>query len=901
MDISENIHLLGGTLGKVISELESPRLFEIEEKIRALAKARRNGDAIAANDLQKEVSALTDEEARVVASAFGTYFDLVNLAEENRRVQLLRQRENESGAEPVRESISEAFAILKKRGVTHQEISALLENLSIELVLTAHPTEARRRTILSMTKRIEELIKVLNQSGITPREKESAKASLHSAISTLWLTDRARAEKISVSDEVKTGLYFVDSFFWNTIPIVYEDLEKALATYYPEVKAPTGWLKLASWIGGDRDGNPFVTAEVTAETLRLHRGLAVENHRKTFQELGRHLSVSSNRIKPPASLLEWFKQREPFPLHADFIAKRYEREPYRLALALLAHDLAEASRDDMKTHLLGQYEHEAHLNEHDLLKPLQIIASSLPHSVVQDELGDAIRKIEIFGLHSARLDIREDSSRFNFALSEILRALKIESDFDNLPDEKRTELLIRLLSEPAPSLARHPGVTVASEETWALFQLIARTCDIYGKELLGPIVISMTHAAADVLTVLLLAKWTGCKTIPQIVPLFESVKDLKDASTILESLFTLKVYQEHLQTHHNEQMVMIGYSDSNKDGGYVMANWSLYEAQEAITQIAQKHKIKLSIFHGRGGTIARGGGPANNAIRAQPAGSINGKFRVTEQGEIIASRYANPALAHRHLEQIVSAVIQASIPPKDEKQIDPKWRSAMNQMSDTALHAYRQLVYETPGFIQFWESATPLDEIKRLHIGSRPSARGKLGAVNQIRAIPWVFSWMQSRFNLPSWYSLGSALTSIADMKLLQEMYDGWLFFRTLLNNSEMSLLKADMEISALYVDLVPDKKLAHDIFEIIRKEYEQTCDLVLKISRHESLLELEPVTQQAIGLRNPYVDPLNYIQVETLSRLRALKDSESDEAKSLREVMALTINGIAAGLRNTG
>jgi len=363
----------------------------------------------------------------------------------------------------------------------------------------------------------------------------------------------------------------------------------------------------------------------------------------------------------------------------------------------------------------------------------------------------------------------------------------------------------------------------------------------------------------------------------------------------------LKVYQEHLQTHHNEQMVMIGYSDSNKDGGYVMANWSLYEAQEAITQIAQKHKIKLSIFHGRGGTIARGGGPANNAIRAQPAGSINGKFRVTEQGEIIASRYANPALAHRHLEQIVSAVIQASIPPKDEKQIDPKWRSAMNQMSDTALHAYRQLVYETPGFIQFWESATPLDEIKRLHIGSRPSARGKLGAVNQIRAIPWVFSWMQSRFNLPSWYSLGSALTSIADMKLLQEMYDGWLFFRTLLNNSEMSLLKADMEISALYVDLVPDKKLAHDIFEIIRKEYEQTCDLVLKISRHESLLELEPVTQQAIGLRNPYVDPLNYIQVETLSRLRALKDSESDEAKSLREVMALTINGIAAGLRNTG
>lgn len=903
MDISENIHLLGSTLGKVISELESPRLFEIEEKIRALAKARRNDDAIAASDLQKEVSALTDEEARVVASAFGTYFDLVNLAEENRRVQLLRQRENASHPEPVHESIGEAFAILKKRGVSHQEISELLENLSIELVLTAHPTEARRRTILSMTERIEELIKLLNQSEITPREKESAINSLHSAISTLWLTDRARAEKLSVTDEVKTGLYFVNSFFWDAIPIIYQDLEKALETYYPEVQAPTNWLKLASWIGGDRDGNPFVTAQVTAETLRLHRGLAVENHKKTFQELGRNLSVSSNRIKPPSELIQWLDKRKPFPFHADFIAKRYEREPYRLVLALLVHELTKASSDDMTTHLLSDYAHEAHLNENDLLETLQMIASALPESVVQGELGNVIRKVQIFGLHSARLDVREDSSRFNFALSEILRALKIESDFDNLPNKKRTELLIRLLNESIPNLSKHPGVTSESAETWALFQLIARTCDIYGKELLGPIVISMTHAAADVLTVLLLAKWAGCKTIPQIVPLFESVKDLKDASAILESLFTLKAYQEHLQTHHNEQMVMIGYSDSNKDGGYLMANWSLYEAQEAITQIAKKHHIKLSIFHGRGGTIARGGGPANNAIRAQPVGSINGKFRVTEQGEIIASRYANPALAHRHLEQIVSAVIQASIISNGEKQLDAKWRGAMNQMSDAALHAYRQLVYETPGFIQFWESATPLDEIKRLHIGSRPSARGKLGAVNQIRAIPWVFSWMQSRFNLPSWYSLGAGLSAIQDLKLLQGMYDGWLFFRTLLNNCEMSLLKADMEISALYVDLVPDKKLAHDIFSIIRKEYEQTCDLVLKISRHNSLLELEPVTQQAVTLRNPYVDPLNYIQVETLSRLRALKDrsGESDEAKSLRDVMALTINGIAAGLRNTG
>jgi phosphoenolpyruvate carboxylase len=360
------------------------------------------------------------------------------------------------------------------------------------------------------------------------------------------------------------------------------------------------------------------------------------------------------------------------------------------------------------------------------------------------------------------------------------------------------------------------------------------------------------------------------------------------------------MYREHLKNHNDEQMVMIGYSDSNKDGGYLMANWSLYQAQEEITAIAQKHQVRLTIFHGRGGTIARGGGPANNAIRAQPAGSINGKFRVTEQGEIIASRYANPDLAHRHLEQIVSAVILASAPHKEEP-VPEKWRHTIEEMSKTGLQAYRSLVYDTPGFIEFWESATPLDEIKRLQIGSRPASRTKLGAVNQIRAIPWVFSWMQSRFNLPSWYSLGAGLASVKDMTLLQEMYDGWLFFRTLLNNSEISLLKADMDISALYVNLVPDKKLADEIFNSIRSEYERTRECVLKISRHISLLELEPVTRQAVQLRNPYVDPLNYIQVETLQRLRSLADPDGPEAKPLREIMSLTINGIAAGLRNTG
>jgi phosphoenolpyruvate carboxylase len=346
---------------------------------------------------------------------------------------------------------------------------------------------------------------------------------------------------------------------------------------------------------------------------------------------------------------------------------------------------------------------------------------------------------------------------------------------------------------------------------------------------------------------------------------------------------------------------MIGYSDSNKDGGYLTANWALYQGQEDIAKVAHKHGITLTIFHGRGGTIARGGGPANRAIRAQPADTINGRFRITEQGETIAARYSNPKLAHRHLEQIIHAVLMASSPVKTKNDVSQTWRTAMDSMSVTARKAYRGLVYETAGFIDFWQAATPLDEIKRMHIGSRPAARAKSGEVTKIRAIPWVFSWMQSRFNLPGWYGLGSALESADDMGLLREMYQGWSFFQSMLDNTEMSLIKADMEIASLYVDLVPDKILAKQIFDAVLSEYERTREAVLSISGHTNLLDAEPVTQNSVHLRNPYVDPLNYIQVEMLGRVRGLPDLESEEAQSIREVIGVTINGIAAGLRNTG
>jgi len=902
MDISRTIHLLGDLLGEIISEQESPEIFDIEERIRQQAKARRAGEADAGAKLKQEVAALDPDTGRAVATAFTTYFDLVNLAEELHRVDLLRREKTERYPKPMQGSIAEAVATLKGQDVSADQMTALLEKLSIELVLTAHPTETRRRTILSKIQRIYRFVEELNQADLAPQKREALLVSLRVEISSLWLTSRKRAVKPSVTDEVRTGLYFVDSVFWNTFPVLYKDLNQALDQHYPGLQVEHPWLGLASWIGGDRDGNPFVTREVTAETLRLHRGLAVEKHRRMLQKLARHMSISSERIPPPKSLGDWIESRRPFPTHVAYIEERYAAEPYRLVLSLLGADLAAASREDMKTRLLESEPHRAFISLETLLEPHEMIASALPEALLKSEFNIAESKLKTFGLHSARLDIRENSERLNSALSELLRALEIASDYEALAVPERVALLTRLLQEPAPELSHHAGVTSPTAETWALFKLIGRARAIYGHDLIGPFIISMTRSEADVLVVLLLARWAGSDQGLLITPLFESVEDLQKAPEVLTRLFTSDVYRPHLEYCADHQMVMIGYSDSNKDGGFLSANWSLYQAQEEIARVAEEHDITLTIFHGRGGTIARGGGPANRGIRAQPSTSINGRFRLTEQGEIIASRYANPELAHRHLEQVVNAVLMASAPSaREQDEVPARWREAVGQMANTGEQAYRNLVYETPGFIQFWQEATPLDEIKRLHIGSRPAARGDDPGVTKIRAIPWVFSWMQSRFNLPGWYGLGTGLNAIDDLELLQDMYNGWAFFKTMLDNTEISLVKADLEIAALYVDLVTDRALATSLFGIIQDEYKRTRETILAINGHQSLLELEPVNQNAVHLRNPYIDPLNYLQVEMLRRLRSLPDPNSPEADDLREVIFLTINGIAAGLKNTG
>ena len=904
MDISATIHLLGEALGDVLRTQESGGLFETEERIRALAKARRAGEMDAAVRLPLAVADLPADAARATASAFAVYFDLINLAEEVHRIQALRARERAKHPAPIGESIGETIARLRALGVTAERVAEVLRDLRIELVLTAHPTEAKRRTVLSKLQRISELLRRLQDSDLLPRERTELLAGLQAEITALWLTDRARTTRPAVTDEVRTGLYFVDAVFWDLVPRIAAELAAAVALHYPGLVPPPAWLTVASWIGGDRDGNPSVVTELTAETLRLHRGLAVERHRRSVQDLARRLSVSGRRCPPPEALTGWLDARRPLPAHVAYLEQRYAGEPYRLALSLLAADLEAASREDMTARLLDETPHAARITAAEVRTVVDLVARGVPAALAGDRVRALERQLESFGLHAARLDIREDSGRLAATLGDILARRGLDAGFAGRDEPARAAVLLRLLAEEAPKASEISALALdePAAETWRLFRLLARAQAIYGRESLGPFVVSMTRGPADLLTVLLLARWAGGAAGMQIVPLFETLGDLDEAPRTLEALLALPVYRAHLDSCAGGQMVMIGYSDSNKDGGYLAANWALYRAQEAIARTCRERGRGLTLFHGRGGTVARGGGPAGRAIRAQPPGTVEGRFRVTEQGETIASRYADPALAHRHVEQIVSAVLLASAGHVDgPAPLDPGWREALDLMAGAARETYHDLVERTPGFLEYWRAATPIEEISRLRLGSRPAVRraGRLTR-SAVRAIPWVFSWMQSRFNLPGWYGLGTALAR-ADAGRLREMYAGWPFFRAILDNAEMSLLKADMGIAALYSDLVPNRALATAVFTRIGNEFVRTRESILRTTGHAELMDGDPVIQRSVHLRNPYVDPLNYLQVEMLRRLRALADQDGTDAARYREIIVVTINGIAAGLRNTG
>ncbi len=918
--LSQDIHLLGNILGRVIRRQAGIEIYELEERIRALTKTRRiDDDPSIDTRLATIVGDLDNHEADLVARAFTVYFELINLAEEQHRVRVLRARESEAHPEPLAESISAALAQLRQMGVSNYEMGQLLERLHIELVFTAHPTQAKRRTMLSKLRRIAQALNDLDAHDILPSERERIISQITAEVTLSWLTNRSRTTKPSVTDEVRTGLYYFDVTLWETLPQIYEAMASALNRYYPRLDMPERFITFGSWIGGDRDGNPNVTADITAETLRLHRGLSVEKFRAKTKLLDRSLSISSELIDLDKTLQPFLDNSETNTEHVGYLRDRYPNEPYRLWAAMLGAALAEASAGDMISRLKGLANPPLSIRrKEDLTTPLNRMEQTLEALGLQDvsdtDLAWIQTQASVFGLHAACLDIRQYSDFNTAVLDELLTKLGKMSDFASLSGRDREAVLSRLLNEPIPDLEQLDDLSTETQETIALFQILKRAVDFYGSELFGPYIVSMTHGAEDILAPMVLAYWFGLILEPEsehdgmaFTPLFETRADLEAAPEIMNSLFNHPQYGRHLDRLGREQTIMIGYSDSNKDAGYLAANWELYQAQEALANVCSEAEVILTLFHGRGGTIARGGGPANRAILAQPPGSVGGRIRVTEQGEVIDERYAHPAITRRHLEQVVHSVLLSSVPDKyqADRKPRPDWRKAMEELAAISYKAYRQLIYETPDLLTYWSQATPLNEISQMHIGSRPARRTAQATFDSLRAIPWGFSWMQSRHVLPGWYGVGHALAAYAvsldGRNLLQEMYQDWPFFKVIIDNAQVSLAKADMGIGRLYAGLVEDEAVREKIFGTIEAAFEMTIKWINIITGQQELLENDLVLQRSVRQRNPYVDPLNFIQVSLLRRLRAMPDPDSEEGEKLLQSIFLTINGIASGLKNTG
>lgn len=906
--LSELAHLrravreLGQSLGQVITRLEGVAAFETVERLRGLAKARRAGEAGTARKLAAQVARFTPAEAQTQAMAFTLYFELVNLAEENFRIMLLRRRRNQphgDGRPALRESIEAAVQQLKAKGVKPAEMQALVRRMRIELVFTAHPTESKRRTLLTKLQRLAEVLRQRTHAELAADPAVLDPETVEREIVSLWLTDRSRVARPEVTDEARTGLWYHDTVLYATLPRLQADLEASLARHYPGVQPHGRWLTFGSWMGGDRDGNPNVTATVTAEVLRLHRRLAIEKMRLSARDLARSLTVSDRRDSVVPALKRGLRDKLHLTKHLEELQRRYPHEPYRLLLGVLRERLRqEVDETRAPDFLTAEGKPEVAFNTQTVVETLDAIHNSLAagrgEMLVRGELRTARRQIETFGLHTARLDLRQHSSQHEEAVAALLGRL----DYPKMEENDKVALLLEAGATVVPlrtdTLQALPATARTVLEPLAL---VRRVQAQIGKEALGVYVISMTAAVSDLLEVELLMAATQTK-LP-VAPLFETLDDLQRAPAILKEYFSLPGRKPA------HQHVMLGYSDSNKDCGYLTANWALYQAQDDIARVCRSEGVALTLFHGRGGSIARGGGPAAKAILAQPVGLADGGIRVTEQGEVLSTRYHDPDLAHRILEQMAYGVmlgIHAA-----EKPVSPpaEWAAAMEAMATAGYEAYSALVHKDPEFLEFWRQATPIDEIGNLKLGSRPTYRRASTSVDDLRAIPWVFSWMQSRINFPGWFGLGSGLEVVlargaSGRRLLQTMHREWIFFQTMIDNAQLTMRKADMGIGTLYAGLVLDPRIRKRIHGILQDEFVRTERAILAITGERRLLGREPVLLKSVELRNPYIDPLNYIQVEMLRRLRGGGLTEP-ETVAARAVVELTISGISGGLKNTG
>jgi phosphoenolpyruvate carboxylase len=904
----EDIRLLGRLLGDTIRAQDGEAVFAIVEKIRQQSvRFRRDEDAGARLELEAILNSLSRERTIEIIRAFSYFSHLSNIAEDQHNVRRTRARSHSASA-PRPGTMEHALARAAEGGITRSELQAFFASALVCPVMTAHPTEVRRKSTIDREMEIAELLAERDRIRLTPAEQADNEAALRCAILTLWQTSLLRRTKLMVLDEVMNALSYYDYTFLRELPRFYAELEDALARDDPLGHATElpPFVRMGSWIGGDRDGNPFVSAAVLRQALALQSQKAMTFYLEEVHALGGELSLDA-RLVSVSTELEQLAERSPDP-------SPYRRdEPYRRAISGIYARLVATARSlghaEPRRPALGEalpYPHSAEVIA-DLAVVHRSLATNGSAALARGRLRRLRRAIDVFGFHLAGLDLRQNSDVHERTVCELLRTAQPGMAYGDLPEEDRTRLLLGELTTARPLAS--PFLRYSDETTseLAIVREASEAHKRYGKAAVPSCIISKANGVSDILEVAVLLKEAGLLR-PQlgeldvnVVPLFETIADLQSSARIMDELLGLPDYKRLLQSRNGIQEVMLGYSDSNKDGGFLTSGWELYRAEIALVDVFRRHGVRLQLFHGRGGSVGRGGGPSYEGILAQPGGAVQGCIRITEQGEVIAAKYSNPEIGRRNIEILAAATLQATL--LDTKDAAPRdeYLVAMQVLSDLAYRAYRNLVYETEGFERYFWGSTVVGEIANLNIGSRPASRTNSQRIEDLRAIPWVFGWAQCRLMLPGWYGFGAAvrgwLAANPDdgLATLQAMYRDWSFFRTLLSNMDMVLAKSDIAIASRYAELVePDLRDA--IFPRLRKEWQDTIDALLAISGQRALLDQNPLLARSIRNRFPYIDPLNHIQIELLKRHRAGETSER-----VVDGIHLTINGIAAGLRNSG
>jgi phosphoenolpyruvate carboxylase len=913
----EDIRLLGRILGDVIREQEGHEAFELIERVRQLSVAYRlKRDASAGRVLDRLLKNLSGDQTVSVIRAFSYFSHLANIAEDRHHVRRREVHEREGHLQEG--SLGMSFERLFDAGFRAGDIASMLARSHISPVLTAHPTEVQRKSILDAERAVAELVGERDRLS-TERERADNEALLRARVTQLWQTRMLRLVKLTVADEIENALSYYPATFLREIPRLYRDLERALHGH----DVPS-FLRMGHWIGGDRDGNPNVGAPTLKLALARQAEVALRHYLTEVHALGSELSISAT-LAGVTPEMQALAERSP-----DRNPQR-EDEPYRRALigvyARLAATLHALTGTEALRHAVAPS--RAYDSADEFLAELRTVEASLAqhhaNSLVAPRLAPLMRAVQVFGFHLATIDLRQSSDQHEAVVAELLRVALIEPDYSALSEANKRARLLSLLNDARPLRVIGHGYSELARGELAVFEAAREALAAFGRHAIRHAIISHTEDVSDLLEVLLLQKECGlmCGTLDDdaradliVVPLFETIEDLRQASRIMREYLALPgllalMLRSKLGAHA-EQDVMLGYSDSNKDGGFFTSNWELYCAETALVALfeplKQQHGLLLRLFHGRGGTVGRGGGPSYQAILAQPPGTVNGQIRLTEQGEVIASKYAHPEIGRRNLETLVAATLEATL-LHPTKSAPKAFLDAAAQISQASFEAYRSLVYGTPGFTDYFFEATPIREIAELNIGSRPASRKAGRRIEDLRAIPWGFSWGQCRVALPGWAGFGSGLeawlgTRAAQHKerlaLLRKMHRQWPFFRTLLSNLDMVLAKSDLRIAARYVELLEDKKLAKRIFGAVQAEWAKTDRMLSLITGEDQRLASNPALARSIEHRFPYLDPLNHLQVELMRRHRQQR-ADDPSAERVKRGIHISINGIAAGLRNTG